>query len=154
MMARRRLGSILTTFLLIGSVGCGGDDDGMSAEIDDLIGTWNATSLTFEEIGGTGTYDEIAAGGSATLVFRNDLTYSFTQVTPGPPLETYTEDGIYAVTGSVITFTDDADPLDPTVAVLTLTSTALTLFLADDEYDFNGDDNDTPATFTLVFVKQ
>ncbi len=150
------MGSILTAFLLIGLVGCGGDDDdGMSPEVDDLIGTWVATSLTFTEIGGTGTYDDIAAGGSLTIIFRSDLTYSVTQVIAGSPPENYSETGIYTVNGSVLTVTDDTDPLDPTaIEIVTLTSTALTLRIADEEYDFNDDDNDTPATLTIVFVKQ
>ncbi len=155
MTMRRRSGSILTTFLLIGFVGCGGDDDGVSPEIADLIGTWNATSLTFAEIGGGATVDLIADGGSLTIVFRNNLTYSLTQVIVGPPSANYSEDGTFTVNESVLTVLDDADPLDPTaIQIVTLTSTALTLFLANDEYDFNGDDNDTPASFTLVLVKQ
>ena len=154
MIVRRRLGSILTAFLLIGLVGCGGDDDnGMSPEIDDLIGTWVATSLVWAEVGGGATDDLTAAGETATLVFRNDLTYSFTQVTLGPPLETRSEDGTYAVTGSVLTVTPDSDGSDA-IEIVTLTSTALTLRLPVDQYDFNDDGNGTPAFFTLVFVKQ
>ena len=155
MIVRRRLGSILTTFLLIGFVGCGSDDDGVSPEIADLIGTWSATSLTFAEIGGTATVDLIAAGDTLSIVFRNNFTYSVAQLITGPPQEDYTEDGTFTLRGNVLTVTDDADPLDPAVIeIVTLTSTALTLFQANDEYDFNGDDNDTPASWTLVFVKQ
>ena len=149
------MGSILTTFLLIGLVGCGGDDDdGMSPEIDDLIGTWIGTSLLWTEVGGAATFDAIAAGDELTFVVRNDFTYTVTQVDPGPPSQvTFTEDGIFAVNGSVLTLTPDGE--DPVAyEIVTLTSTALTLFLADDEYDFNDDDNDTPATLTIVFVKQ
>ena len=111
MTVRRRLGSILTTFLLVGFVGCG-DDTPTGINPDDLIGTWVATSLTFTEIGGTGTYDDIAAGGSLTIVIRSDLTYSLTQVIAGPPPENYSETGMYTVNGNVFTATPDGEGPD------------------------------------------
>ena len=149
----RRL--LFSTLVLATVMSACGGDDGVSPENAALIGSWSATSSTFTEVAGGATFDEVAAGLALTIVFRSNLTYTLTEVDPGPPQVTEIEDGTFTVIGTVLTVIPDADPGDVTaLEIVTLTSTTLTLFQADGEFDFNDDGIDTPAAFTIVFVRQ
>lgn len=155
-MFRRSCVSILiSSFLCLLLAGCK-DDNAMSAAASpELIGTWTATSLTYTPVGGGTAIDVVAEGLGVTAVFRADLTYTFTFVDPGPPVVTEVENGTYSVTGSVVTVVPDNAPGDPSdLEIVSLTSASATLYQAIDEFDFDDDGTESPATTTAVLVRQ
>lgn len=156
MKKRSRLGLLLAPFLLVILGSCGGDDPlDVQDIIDDLVGTWNITSLTYTPVAGGAGVEALVAGTTGVVVFRQDLTYTITFTETGPPMVTDVEDGTYAVAGDVITIVPDNAPGDPSdLEIVSLAGTSLTLLQSDDEYDFNDDGTDTPATTRVVLQKQ
>jgi hypothetical protein len=74
---------------------CGGVDEPPATS--ELAGTWTATKSEYASTTGLGTVDIIATGGAATLVLREDNTYSYTVTLPGEAPSTST--GTYEVSG-------------------------------------------------------
>ena len=153
--SKPRLRSLLTTLLLLGAVSCGGDDPmDIVATASDLLGTWNITSLVHTPVGGGTPVEEVVAGLSGSVVFRQDLTYTIAFQDAGPPVVSESENGTYMVTGSSLTITPDNAPLDvTTLEIQSLTSNGVTLYQADDDYDFDDDGTDDPATTTVRLEK-
>ncbi|MFQ5551437.1 MAG: hypothetical protein ACE5FJ_09405 [Gemmatimonadales bacterium] len=77
---------------------CSGDN---ILTIEDLVGTWNAQSLTFAATGPLPALDLVAIGGSFTITLQADGSY--TQVTniPGAPVDT--ENGTLVLTNATET---------------------------------------------------
>jgi Lipocalin-like domain len=145
---KTRPASLVATLLVLGVGACGDSVTGVDTTTDDLIGTWNITSLTFEP-GGGGT---VAQGlvGSATIVFSDDLTYTLTFV---EGTVTDIENGTFAVDGSTLSLTPTAD--QPSVFTVTaISSTGATLYSEDESFDFNDDGEETDATLTVTLQKQ
>lgn len=90
-----------------------------------------------------------------SIVIRQDFTHTITQVDPGPPQLTEIEDGTFTVGGSVFTIIPTGAPEDAIAFTMqVLTATDMTLFVAEDVFDFNEDGTETPATRTAIFVKR
>lgn len=119
-----------------------------------LVGTWNATSVTFAPTGGGTSRDIIGRGRTLSIVLRQDSTYTLTEVDPGPPVVTDVKNGTFTVVGGVLTFTPTGFPADAPLIIQVLTATDMTLFNATEMFDFNADGTETPASLTAVFVKQ
>ncbi len=150
-----RLGVLLAALLLLSFGGCGDDPVGVVATSDDLLGTWNVTSLVYAPVGGGTSVQAIEPGTSGVITFRADLTYTITFAEVGPPQVTDVEDGTFTVMGSVLVITPDDAPNDPSnLDIPELTATSATLFQAVDEFDFDDDGNDEPATTTVMLQKQ
>ena len=146
--SRTRLGSLVATMLALGAIACSDSPTGVDTTTDDLIGMWDITSLRFTPVGG-GTAAEGLVG-SATIAFRDDLTYTLTFIEGAV---TDVENGTFAVNGSTLTLTlpgEDPDEL----TVTAVSSTAATLYAEDESFDFNDDDEETPATLTVTLRKQ
>jgi len=144
---KTRPGSIVATLLVLAVGACGDSVTGVDTATDDLLGTWNITSLAFTPAGG-GTATE-GLTGTATIAFRADLTYTLT-FTEGLVQEI--EDGTFSVSGSTLTLTlpgEDPDEL----TVTALSSTAATLYADDETFDFNDDGTETDATLTVTLQK-
>ncbi len=143
----------LSAFLVLAAVAAGCSDSTAPEDITlaALVGTWSATSATFSEVGGSGFEDAIALGATMSITVGPSGSYSINVTVPfeDPEVET----GTLTVTGGVITATP-TDPLeDPeTIEIVSLSGDNLTLFFADEEWDFTDDqiDNETPATLTIV----
>lgn len=142
-------------------------DKTTNAQIDfvppptNLVGTWDATSITFTPTGGGASVDIIAQGITLFVVLRSDFTYTLTEVDPGPPQVTNVESGTFTVTGggaggvgALLTLTPTGLPPDLSLTIQALTATDMTLFNANDVFDFNDDGTETPASLTAVFVKR
>ena len=155
MTSKPRAGLMLASLLTLTLSGCGGDDPtDIQDTIDDLVGTWNITSLMYTPAAGGASVEGVQAGTSGTITFRQDLSYTLTFQETGPPPVTDMEDGTFSVAGDVLTIVPDDAPLDPSdLEIQSLTSTTARLFQADDEYDFDDDGFDEPATTTVVLQK-
>jgi hypothetical protein len=92
----------------------------------------------------------VSQGFSGEIEFRQDGTYTLTTTDPGEPTEV--ENGTFGVSGSTLSLTVFGETSALTIQALT--STAATLFQGDDEFDFNDDGTETPATTTVVLAKQ
>jgi len=146
-----RLGPLLATLVLLSVGACGGDDPvGVEATASDLLGTWDITSLTFTSVPAGSSAELVSQGFSGEITFRQDGTYTLTTTDPGQAVEV--EDGTFTVSGSTLSLIVPGEVSALTIQALT--STAATLFQADDEYDFNDDGTETPATVTVVLAKQ
>ena len=125
---------------------------GVDTEVNELLGTWSIVSLMFAPVGGGSAVDGLA--GTASITFRENLTYTLTFV---EAQVTDVEDGTFSVSGSTLTLVEDDDPtLDPNLLTITsINSTSATLFSEDDEqFDFNDEGEETPATLTVSLQKQ
>jgi len=145
---KTRLGSLVATVLVLGLGACGDSVTGVDTSVDDLIGTWSITSLTFEPAGGGDTVEGLT--GSGTVEFRDDLTYTLTFV---EATETEVENGTFTVNGSTLTLNVPGEGPD-VFTVTAISSTAATLYSEDDEFDFNDDGAETAATLTVTLQKQ
>jgi hypothetical protein len=137
--------------------GNGGDtkaDCGPSYCISDLVGTWNATELTFSACSGEGFIDLIAEGGSASLVVQSNGRFTLTVGYPdGNEVFTgkmYFEDNQFFA----IQFDDDS-PDDPTYFGDTLSGNTFRLIGGPEtaEFDFDDDGIEECASVNLTVVK-
>lgn len=148
-----RLGSLVAAVLLLSATACGGDDP-LDVTADDLLGTWNITSLLYTPVAGGASVQGVQGGLSGTISFRADLTYTFSFQDSGPPPVSETEDGTFTVVGDVLTITPDNAPGDSSaLEIQALSSNSATLFQADDEYDFDDDGTDEPSTTTVTLQR-
>ncbi len=142
-------------------------DKTTNAQIDfvppptNLVGTWDATSITFAPAGGGASVDIIADGVALSVVLRQDFTYTLTETDPGPPQVVDVENGTFTVVGggaggvgALLTLTPTGLPADLSLTIQVLTATDMTLFNANDVFDFNDDGTETAASLTAVFVKR
>ncbi len=154
MPTKPRLFSLLASLLVLSVSGCGGDDP-LDVDSTDVVGSWNITSLIYAAVTGGASVEALEPGVSGVVTFRSDLTYSIVFEEVGPPMVTDIEDGTFTVTADVIRITPDDAPGDPSdLEIVSLTATTLTLFQADDEFDFDDGGIDEPATTTVVLQKQ
>ena len=145
---KTRLGSLVATLVVLSTGACGDSLTGVDTTTDDLIGTWNITSLTFSPVDG-GTEAEGLVG-SATIAFNAKLTYTLTFV---EGTVTDVENGTFAVDGSTLTMTIAGEEPD-VFTVTALSSTGATIYSEDDQFDFNDDGTETTATLTVTLLKQ
>ena len=125
---------------------------GNGIEVADLVGTWNATVLEFTNQANTSQkVDLIAMGGSVSMVVSSNGNYALTITFPGDPAEV--EAGTISINGNLLTLTETGE-VDPTEFVANLSGNTLTLTSSDEEYDFDDDDSDEPASLRVVFAKQ
>ena len=125
-----------------------GADSTPEEVVDALVGTWNATSFVFtNKANSSETFDLLADGGSFSITFTATRGFSGSSTFEGA---TDTFSGTYIVQGTNL-ITSETGESDETVA-FTLSGNTLTLTL-DDEFDFNDDDVDEPATLSIVLQR-
>jgi len=130
-------------------VGCG---DSTGVEVDDLEGTWIATSYVFTNIANTSqTVDVISQGGSYTLTIRSDSSFTASFVEPGESMETRV--GNVIVTGTVLTIAESGQG-SPTDFSAVRNGDQMTLTTTDEDYDFDDDDVDDAATLMVELARQ
>jgi hypothetical protein len=108
----------LSAFVILAAVAAGCSDSTAPEDVTlaDLVGTWNATRATFDEVAGDGTFDLIPdiPGVTVTLTIASSGAYTVTVSMPGesPEMET----GTATVANGVITVTP-SDPLEDPYAI-------------------------------------
>ena len=139
---------LAVTFL----AGCGdsiGADSTPEEVANALAGTWNATSFVFtNDANSSETFDLLADGGSFSITFTAAGGFSGSSTFEGV---TDTFSGTYVVQGTNLITTDTGEFESETVT-FTLSGNTLTLTL-DDEFDFDDNGFDEPATLVIVLQK-
>jgi len=137
------------------AVGCSDSIAPEDITVADLVGAWNATRATFDEVAGTGTFDMIpdVPGVTMSLTITAAGAYTVTITMPGEADEV--ETGTATVANGVLTVTP-SDPLeDPyTIDIVSLSGDNMTLMFDDEEWDFTDDSVDNPTAATLTIVLQ
>ncbi len=93
--------------------------------------------------------DQLGEGGSFTVTFRADGTYSIT-IVEGDGTET--ENGTYTVNGNSITIAETGSG-SPTPVTATRNGNTMVFTWTDDEIDWDDDGTDDPADFELVLQR-
>lgn len=126
-----------------------------TVELDpnDLEGTWVASvwELT-NPANASQSVDMLAAGGSMTIVFRSDGTFTSTILDPNetvPDVDT----GTYEVVGSALTIAESGQG-SPTLFQAVRDGNTLTLTSSDEDYDWDDDGTDDPANMRIVLNRQ
>ena len=149
----RRLSAF--ALLAVFAAGCSDSTAPEDITLAHLVGTWNATSATFAEVGGSGSADAIALGATLSITVGPSGSYTINVSFPGEGDEV--ETGTLTVTNGVITATPTNPLEDPeTIQIRSLDGDNMTLFFPDEEWDFTDDsvDNETDATLTIVLRRE
>lgn len=119
-------------------------------EVDDIAGTWTATSMVFTSVADPlVSFDMVTEGAALTLTLSAEATYDF--LFTFPLEEDEVEAGGYVVTGSTLALspTGTGSPESFTIArngdTMTLTS--------DDEFDFDENEVEEPAILVLTLTR-
>ena len=149
-MKASRLGAAL---LVAVAVGC--SDSGNStgpASASDFVGDWLASSYLLTSIANTSLSEDLIVGQGMTLsITFTETTYSGTADFPGEPTDTFS--GTYTIGGNQLTLNETGQGT-PELMTYTLSGNAMTLAGNDEQYDFNDDGVEDPATFSMLLAKQ
>jgi hypothetical protein len=142
---------LLPLFLLPFATACG-DDDPAGPSVDDVTGTWTATSLQLVSVANSNTrVDLITFGYTCTLILEQDGDFFITVV--DPELGNIGGSGNWSST-DVLTMEFLEGQFDVTWEFdITLTGNTLRLTGADAEYDFDDDGTEDAAKLNLTLVR-
>ena len=128
-------------------IACG---DSTGVEPDDIAGTWTATSLTATNPENSSEFfDLIAMGGSLTITFRTDGTYTATEVIGGV---TETDSGTYTVSGTTLTVVSPG--ASPLAINAVRDGDMMTLrWTEEDDEDWDDNGTDDPSDFEIVLTR-
>jgi len=117
-----------------------------------VVGTWVASSWTFNALATDSTIDLIANGAELTVVLQNSGRYTLIITAPGesPDYET----GGLSFSGDQMTITSDNPNEGISVMTWSVTGTTMTLLSTESDYDFDGDNIGDPATMSMILQKQ
>jgi hypothetical protein len=131
------------------ALGC---SDSTGVAVEDLTGTWVAIQYVFTNPANQSeSIDWIAAGASLTIAIDAAGDYTATIVEPGNAPEVIS--GTIAVEGDVVTISESGTG-SPTPYVASRSGDTLTLDTSDEEYDFDGDSIEDPASLRIVLQRQ
>ncbi len=123
--------------------------DGTGLEVDDLAGSWVATSIVFTSVADPEVSVDITAeGATATFLLDSEGAYTVTFVDAE---ENEVETGTYAVAGSVLTLTDSVEGAEAWDVVRD--GDTMTLTSDDDEFDFDDDQVEDPASLVITLAR-
>jgi len=126
--------------------GCNGDEDDISTEgVEEIAGTWKATSASFNGI------DVVELGGSATLTIQNNGKFTLTLKRPGENDMVFT--GRLGFDEGWLAVEYDTDPGEYEYYDITYDANNLHIG-ANSEFDFDGDGVDEFVIFFLDMVRQ
>ncbi len=122
-----------------------------------LVGSWTATAMVFTSVEDPETsVDVIQYGAELSLVVNADGTYAVEITHPDEPTPvTETESGLYTSIEGLL-WVYDTSSADPQLALLFYSVDGSAATLAhhwDEEFDFDDDGVDDPATLTITLVK-
>lgn len=147
---------VLLALLVLSTAGCNDSTSPEQITIDDLAGTWTATSFVYTStVDAADQWDLVANGGSLTMVITAAGAFTGTTVLPSTAVETYT--GMMSVSGSRLT--QDFDEADiPTViwTISDFTNDSLTLSGGLSPFDFTDDGTEdyVSAAIRTTIVRQ
>jgi hypothetical protein len=131
------------------ALGC---SDSTGVAVEDLTGTWVAIQYVFTNPANQSeSIDWIAAGASLTIAIDAAGDYTATIVEPGNAPEVIS--GTIAVEGDVVTISESGTG-SPMPYVASRSGDTLTLDTSDEEYDFDGDSIEDPASLRIVLQRQ
>ncbi len=125
--------------------------DTTGLEVDDLAGTWTASSIVFTSVADPlVTADLVADGATMTLTLAEDNTY--TLVITFPQEENEDEAGSYVVAGSTLTLSQTGEG-SPSVFVIIRDGDTMTLTVADEEFAFVEGADEEAATLVVILTR-
>lgn len=138
-----RVARVLAAGAMVVAVAACGDSTGITVE--DLVGTWEATEIVFTNSANTSeSVDVIDLGASLTVTINSAGTVS--TVFDDGQGGTDSDSGTLSVDGSTLTVGGDTFAAERSGNVLILTG--------EDQWDFDEDGTDDPATLTIRLVRQ
>ncbi len=134
---------------LLVAVGC--SDSTGPASPSDFVGDWLASSYVVTNIANTSQSEDLIGLGMTLSITFTETSYSGTAGFPGEATETFS--GTYTIDGNQLILNETGE-LEPDTMTYALSGNTMTLSGDDEEYDFDDDGQDDPATFTMVFQRQ
>ncbi len=127
-------------------------DVGTGVAVVDLAGTWNATVVEFtNQANTTEKVDLIVEGATIVLTIMANGDYT---LTVDEPMEAQSvEEGTIAINGNTLTLSETGQT-SVEVFAFSLSGNTLTLTTGDDEFDFDDNGTEEPASLRAVFQKQ
>ena len=136
---------------LLVSVAVGCSDSTGPASPSDFVGDWLASSYVLTSIENTSLSADLIEFGMTLSITFTETTYSGTSTCPGEAAEPFS--GTYTIDGNQLILVEVGEP-GPDTMTYTLSGNTLTMTGTDEEFDFDDDGQDDPASFTMVFLKQ
>ncbi len=134
------------------AVGCSDSAAGPgSATPSDLAGVWLAVAYTVTNVANTSLSAELVVMGLSLSLTITETSYAGIVTFPGEPTEDFS--GTYTIDGQSLIL-DELGEVELETMIYSLSGSVLTLSGNDDEYDFDDDGQDEPATFVIVLDKQ
>ncbi len=144
--------SLGAALLVAVAVGCSDSGDSTGpASASDFVGDWLASSYVVTSIANTSLSEDLIPLGMTISITFTETTYSGTAAFTGEPTETFS--GTYTISGKQLTLNETGQG-EPELMTYTLSGNTMTLAGSDEEYDFDDDGQEDPATFTMVLAKQ
>ena len=134
------------------AVGCSDSGDSTGpASPSDFVGDWLVTSYVVTNVANTSQSEDLTALGMTLSITFTETTYSGTASFPGEATETFS--GTYTISGDQLTLNETGE-LEPETMTYTLSGNTMTLSGLDDQYDFDGDGVEDPASWVMVLQRQ
>ncbi len=134
------------------AVGCSDSDNSTGpASPSDFVGDWLASSYVVTNVANTSQSEDLTVLGMTLSITFTETTFSGTAAFPGEATETFS--GTYTISGNQMTLIETGQ-LEADTMTYTLSGNTMTLSGLDEQYDFDGDGVDDPASFTMVMEKQ
>ncbi len=144
--------SLGVALLVAVAVGCSDSGDSTGpASPSDFVGDWLASSYVVTSVANTSQSEDLTALGMTLSLTFTETSYSGTASFPGEVTETFS--GTYTIDGNQLTLNETGE-LEPETMTYTLSGDTMTLSGDDEQYDFDDDGQEDPATFTMVLAKQ
>ena len=141
--------SLGVALLVAVAVGC--NDSTSPAAPSDFVGDWLATSYFLTSVENTSLSADLIEFGMTLSITFTETSYAGTSTFPGEAAESFS--GTYTIEGNQLTLVEVGEP-GPDTMTYTLSGNTLTMVGNDDEFDFDDDGQDDPASFTMVFARQ
>lgn len=136
-------------FVAVG-VGCSGDSTGV-ASASDFVGDWLASSYVVTSVANTSQSQDLTVLGMTLSITFTETTYSGIASFPGEVAEIFS--GTYTIEGNQLTL-NETGKLEADTMTYTLVGDTMTLSGLDDEYDFDDDGQEDPASWVMVLQRQ
>jgi len=148
----RHVFRLLVLALLPLAASCGGDEEATGPISNDLIGSWDATTIEIVSVASPDLNVELLAlGGHSRLVLEANADFGLSVGVPGEPTEF--AGGVWSSTNFLI-LTFDSGEIEGTWRFdYGLNGDNLRLTGATAGWDFDGDEVEDPAIFNLTMVR-
>ncbi len=141
--------SLGAALLVAVAVGC--SDSTSPALPSDFVGDWLASSYVLTNIANTSQSEDLIGLGMTLSITFTETSYSGTADFLDEPTDMFS--GTYTISGNQLIL-DEVDQLEPDMMTYTLSGNTMTLAGNDEQYDFDNDGQEDPATFVMVLGKQ